>query len=273
MTTPADGQPVPFLPASPKPWFIRGFGKYTLRLVRTRFFAVRLAREHAGAMAHLAKHDGPAIVALNHCSWWDPLTALVLQRIYMPDRPSAAPMDYDQLKRFGFFKHIGIFGVDPQNPASLEAMGSYVGDLIEQDRRTTLWVTPQGEFADVRDPIKLRPGTAAIAARTPGVRVLSVAVEYGFWVEQKPEVFLRFQPIEVGKPDPSTTDWHRALTAGMRENAESLASRVRTRDPEQFRILHGKGMAQTNPVYDAYLRLRGRGGSIQAKRRDEPVGP
>ena len=273
MAPAADGQPVPFLPGTPKPWFIRGFGKYTLRLVKKRFFAMRLAREHAGTMDDLAAHEGPAIVVLNHCSWWDPLTALVLQRLYMPDRPSAAPMDYDQLKRFGFFKHIGIFGVDPQNRASLDAMGSYVQDLIAQDRRATLWVTPQGEFADIRDASRLRPGTAAIAARTPGVRVLSVAVEYGFWVEQKPEVFLRFQPVDVESETPSTTDWHRALTAGMRENADALAGHVRSRDPDRFRIIHGKGAAQTNPVYDLYLRLTGRAGAIQAKRRDETATP
>lgn len=265
----ATDQAAPFLEAKHTPWFTRGFGKYTLRLIGKRFFAVRLAREHAGTLADLASHPGPALLVLNHSSWWDPLIALALHRLYTPERTPAAPMDYDQLKRFAFFKFCGIFGVDPHSAASLERMGAYVRERFQADPRTTLWITPQGEFADVRTPIRIRPGAAAIAARTPGIRVASVAIEYGFWVEQKPEVFLRAEPIPAPSEQPSTADWQRALTAGMAANSQALARRVMARDPDAFTIILGKGVAQTSPLYDLYLRLTGRAGSIQAKRRDE----
>ena len=268
----ATEQAAPFIEANHTPWFTRGFGQYTLRLIRKRFFAVRLAHEHRGTLADLESHGGPALIVLNHSSWWDPLIALALHRLHTPTRTPAAPMDHDQLKRFGFFKRVGIFGVDPHNAASLERMGAYMRQRFGEQPRTTLWITAQGEFADVRAPIRIRPGSAAIAARTPGVRVLSVAIEYGFWVEQKPEVFLRFQPIPATGASPSTTDWHRALSAAMGENSAALASLVQARDPEGFAIIHGKGSPQTTPLYDLYLRLTGRAGSIQARKRGEGVG-
>jgi hypothetical protein len=103
----------------------------------------------------------------------------------------------------------------------------------------------------------LRPGVAALASRFPDCRVLSVAVEYTFWLDQKPEAFLRVR--EIARPAPvSTTSWHRAIAHVMETNAAALASLVIARDPAPFTTLIGGSSSGTNPLYNLWNRLRGR---------------
>ena len=119
--------------------------------------------------------------------------------------------------------------------------------------------------------MRLRPGAAAVAARAGAagapVAAGAIAVEYAFWADRKPEVFVRARRVEPGGP--STADWQRALTGAMRENASALASLVIARDPAPFDDLLGSG-GRIHPVYDALLRLTGRSGSIDASRRGAP---
>lgn len=250
------------IPGRYSPRFAAGFGWYTRRLIAKSFHAVRLARGSDRALRDIGIHDGPVIIALSHASWWDPLIAVLLGRTFMPDRAGCAPMDATQLRKFGFFRRLGLFGIDPDAPESLEAMRGYVEARFRENPRTTLWLTPQGRFADPRAEIVVRPGAAAIAATMLTCRVLTVAVEYAFWLDKKPEVFLRCVPVGAAG---STTAWQRAIVAAMRENAAALAGLVIARDPAAFEVLLGSG-AGINPVYDAWLRAKGASAAIDSTR-------
>jgi 1-acyl-sn-glycerol-3-phosphate acyltransferase len=246
--------------------FAAGFGWYVRRMLRKSFHAVRLESGSGGVLGGLAGHIGPVVVPMSHASWWDPLIAVLLGRAFLPERSACGPMDREQLAKFGFFRRLGLFGIDPDSAESMAAMRGYVAERFATEKKPTLWLTPQGRFADVRAEIELRPGAAAIAAAAPECRVVAMAIEYGFWLDKRPEVFVRCAPVEPAKAAVvSTADWQRALVSTMRENAAALAQLVIARDPSAFEVLLGGG-GRINPVYDAWLRLRGRSGSLQSAR-------
>lgn len=252
------------LPAAPSARFASVFAWYTRRLLRRSFAAVRATPACIDLLRTADAHPAPAIIAMNHTAWWDPIIALAVGRAHLPSRAVLGPMDRAQLEKFAFFRKAGVFGVDPDNPRSLDAMGDYLSQRFRENPRTALWITPQGRFTDVRSPIVIRPGVSALAARTPDVRAIAFAVEYGFWFEQKPEVFLHAEPVEPRGP--STTDWHRALTDAMTHAAASLADAVQSRDPDRFRNLLGERTGRVHPLYDLWLRIRGKSGSLRDAR-------
>ncbi|MBY0111185.1 MAG: lysophospholipid acyltransferase family protein [Phycisphaerales bacterium] len=262
------------IPASYSPLVTKYFARWVRRMFRKSFHAVRLLPEHSDALAELQQSDTPAIVLVSHTSWWDPLISLVLHDHDCRGREPLAPMDATQLVKFGFFKKLGIFGIQPDNPDSLQAMGEYVRGRFTANPRSTLWITPQGRFVDPRDPIELRPGAAALAAKTPNVRVIALAIEYAFWTDQKPEVFLRFEPCATPSRPDSTTAWHREFLRAMAENNARLAEAVRSRDAARFRPALGEiaagGDSDTGPAtnwfYDLWIRLRGQSARVEDRR-------
>lgn len=257
---PASAAPTSVVPGAYDARFVRFFAWYVRRLFRKRFHAFRIATHTRPALAGLANHAGPVIVVMNHSSWWDPLVALMLGHELCPARTGCAPMDARELAKFGILKKLGIFGIDPDDARSLPAMARYVQDQFARDSRATLWITPQGRFMDAREPIVLRPGAAAIAARAKDVRVISLAIEFAFWVDQKPEVFTRLAVVPAPAA-PSTAHWHSAMTQAMQANADALAQLVRARDAAAFEPLSAADAARDgsiNPAMDLWLRLRGK---------------
>ena len=172
-------------------------------------------------------------------------------------------MDITQLRRFKIFRRVGLFGIEPEHPETPGRMSAYVQEVFEKDPKTLLWITPQGQFTDVRANLNLRPGAAALAASQPDVSVFCVAVEYCFWQDQKPELFLRFRSCET--QDRSTSGWFRVMRQVMQENLDALSALVIQRDPEAFNQPLGKGKAKTSRLYDWILRLRGQHGDIQTR--------
>jgi hypothetical protein len=263
-STPSQHEHQRVLPVTLSPRVLRVFRWYTRRLFGKKFHAVRVVSDTIDTLHKVDAAEHPALVLMNHASWWDPLVGVLLADTYLPHRTCFAPMDRAQLERFAFMRKLGIFGIDPDDPDSEPAMRAYVSTLFAQHTQPTLWITPQGRFTDVREPISLRPGSASIAARTQLSHVVCVAIEYNFWQDQRPEVFLRFASCEAERA--TTASWQRSMTITMQANQDELSTLVRKRDPEPFTCLIGGDAARINPVYDLWLRLRGKRGSIEATR-------
>ncbi|MBU6413887.1 MAG: lysophospholipid acyltransferase family protein [Planctomycetes bacterium] len=238
----------------------------TAKLIPGRFHAVRIVTDTLDAARSVADLSQPLLVVMNHQSWWDPMIGLALASTLWPARRGIAPMDATQLQKFQILRKIGIFGIHPDNPASMAAMLEFVDQRFAALSKPTLMLTPQGQFVDVRLPIEIRPGVSALAARFPTCRVVSVAIEYTFWLDQKPEVLIRFQSVPT--PDPvSTTAWHRALTQVMTANSSALAALVQARDAAPFTTLIGGSGSGTNPFYNLWNRLRGRSTDLSTEHR------
>ncbi len=265
------------IPGEFRPRFARFFARFVRGMFARKFHAVRIAASTREQLRALSNVNEPVIVLLNHASWWDPLVCVLLGESEITGRSAMAPMEAEQLRRFTFFRKLGLFGVEADNRDGLRVLREYVLDRFARETRPTLWITPQGEFTDVRAPIKHRLGAAGVAAKCPTCRVVSVAIEYGFWVDQKPEVFIRAESIatpviattpgEQQPPRPSVRDWHRAMTQGMQDNAQRLAAHVIARDPAAFECLVGGDSTSIHPVYDWWLKLRGKSGAIRATSR------
>ena len=256
-------------------WFCRLFRWYARRLIRKNFNALRLAKGGADAFAHFDAHGGPTMLLLNHQSWWDPILTIALVDRFTPTRQVYAPMDRAMVEQFAFMRKLGLFGVDLDDPAALKAMVHYASDLARTSRNPSFWITPQGQFADVRAPLELRPGAAAIASRLDrdGMppRVLCLAIEFNFWEDRKPEVLLLAKPCP--KPEQSTMSlWQRQMADTMQSAMAELASLAITRDPAAFDSILGRGASGVNPVYDTVLRLTGRQPQIASRTaRTEPT--
>ena len=252
---------VALIPATPSPRVRRVFAAMVASMMRRKFHAVRLARGSRAALAQVYSGERPALVVMNHVSWWDPILLIVAWREFFASRPPYGPIDGNELKRFAIFKKVGLFGVDPDDPATLEAMRTYLMAEAARAPRLALCVTPQGKFADVRDEVVVRPGAAAMAAALHVDRAVALAVEYGFWVDQKPEVFVRAEPIDCAEG--GTIAWQKRIVTAMRANQAALAELVRAREAtafEPFAPSFAPKVSGTNPVYDLWLRVTGRSG-------------
>lgn len=249
-------QPAPNIP-QPAQWMLRAFALYCTRYLAKHFHAVRLLRP-----APEVPPDKPLVVYLNHPSWWDPLICLEVARHYFPQRVNYAPIDAAMLQRYGFMKKLGFFGVE-QGTRRGAAMFLRSSEAILARGNTSIWLTPQGHFADPRKrPIRFAAGLSHLARRMPDAVYLPMAVEYPFWTERTPEALVHF-----GAPAREANDLEDALG----EAQDALAAAAMVRDPADFHTLLS-GSAGEGGFYQSWRRLRARWRGEQY-RREHGTGP
>jgi 1-acyl-sn-glycerol-3-phosphate acyltransferase len=258
------------IPGAHSRGFHRVFAWYLRRLLAKRFHAIRGEGDSVAVLDAAAAADAPVLLASNHGAWWDPLLGLWVHDRWFAGREPCSPIDAAMLAKFRFFRKLGMFGVHPDDPASLRAMARYVDGVLARDPRGMLLVTPQGRFVDPRLPVEVRPGIGLVASRHPRASVLVAALEYGFWTDQRPEVFFRVARVAPPADPADARAWHHSIELAMNANAAALASAVQSRDPARFTALVGAGRARINPFYDLFLRLTGRRGAIETSHRPHP---
>lgn len=228
----------------------RFFGRVMAREMRRSFHSVLLARPGRPELPP----GRPVVVVMNHPSWWDPAFGIVLHPRAFPDREGYAPIRAAMLGRYGFFRRIGLFGVEdgPRGAAGfLET-----SQAILADPRRALWVTAQGRFVDPRTrPLGLRPGVAHLMARTPEAVALPLAIEYPFWGEKRPEALACFGDPLDGRTGGGAKAWADRLEEALTATCDRLALLAQARDPAAFtNVLAGR--AGVGGVYGAWQRLR-----------------
>jgi 1-acyl-sn-glycerol-3-phosphate acyltransferase len=235
------------------PLLIRLFARYVRHYVGRHFHTVRLAREPRPSPGP----ERPLIVYANHCSWWDPLACMIVATELFPDRKHYAPMDPDALSRYRFFGRLGFFGVEPDSMRGAVAL-LRKGAAILAEPGATLWITPQGRFADPRErPVGLKPGIGRLARRVGGCELVPLAVEYPFGEERLPEALLRFgttvraEELEDVPPDELTE----LLSERLEATQDALARAAIERDFSRFEVLL-RGRAGIGGVYDLWRRLK-----------------
>jgi hypothetical protein len=233
-------------------WLYRGFSRYALRMLRRNFDVLQVLD---GVGETVGAHE-PLLVFSNHPSWWDPLAGVAVVRGCFPDRTPYAAIDSAALEKYGVFKRLGFFGVEPGRAAGARAL-LRVAETVFAQPRSLLWLTAQGEFQDVRErPVVLKPGVAAVAARCPEAVCVPLAFEYVFGPERLPEIWVWLgEPLRGERR--GLTDCARSLEAVQ----DRLAERVKSRDSTGFRVLV-RGGSGAGGIYDLCRRaacwLRGR---------------
>ncbi len=246
------------------------FDVYLQFFVRRHFHAIRLA----GA-EYWKDTQRPLVVCLNHASWWDPLTSILLSRHLDVLSDHYAPMDALACERYGFFRRLGLFPVE-QGTTRGAAQFMRAAAQIFKDRNAVLWMTPQGSFTDVRTrPVAFRSGLDALLRRVGEVTVLPLAIEYTFWDERLPEalallgeplVFRQGRLMQPGyetgalrgyAPDKPACAPGLQVAAALEQTQDTLARMAAMRDPALFTPVL-TGFAGTSGIYGVWQRFRAR---------------
>lgn len=231
--------------ADRSPLVTRFFGKLFERDLKASFHAIRCS-------GPIPARSGPLVIFANHPSWWDGEIFAWLGTTMFPDRRSFVPIEAAMLERYRFFRKLGAFGVTPDYTGATTFLA--VGEAVLGLEDGLLLVNAEGRFRDVRErPLQVAAGLAHLAKRQPTARFISLAIEYVFWDERRPNLLLRFgEPVSAetirvqGQPV-----LREALTATM----DALAADAVTRDPGRFTTLLA-GKTRINPVYDGWRRAK-----------------
>ncbi len=238
-----------------------GFRWFVRRYLKRHFHAVAVNRSQLSATSFAASDS--LIFYANHASWWDPLTAIYLAEKVFPNYPMYAPIDAQALQKYRMFARMGFFGVE-QNSRRGAADFLEVAQSVLAQPSVSLWLTPEGRFADVRDnTAQLMPGLAHLASRLAKhgpqrIWFVPGAVEYTFWEERKPELLIWFgKPLFVASiPQATKSAWADELTGRLRDAQGQLAQASIARNAEAFEVLSG-GRTGSFFIYDLWRKMTG----------------
>lgn len=167
------------------------FSFYHKRLLRKHFNAV-----HLKGIENLTFNNNniPVILYANHSNWWDGFTAyFITNRLLKKD--DYLMMDIEQMKKYSFFKYIGVFSVSRSNGKEALKSIEYASGLIKNSNKY-LWIFPEGEMnPQDKRPLKFYSGIIKLAEKIKNVYLVPVCFRYEFLMEQRPEIF-----ISAGKP-------------------------------------------------------------------------
>ncbi len=249
--------------ASYSPGLFAFFGFIFTRALKRDFRAVRLSKGGPPPAPAVER----MILYSNHPSWWDAAIYVWLGATLFKGRPLFAPMEKAMVERYRFMRRIGAFGID-RGTREGSALFLATAARVLADPSNILLVTAQGRFVDSRvRPLRLAPGITHLAALDPGATFVPLALDYAFWDERQPEVFLRFG---VGVPAAALTGLGRdavrdRLAAALESTMDALAADVVERDASAFQTLIA-GRVGVGGVYDLWRRARAAltGGTFQA---------
>ena len=202
--------------------------------------------------ARAAVASSPILFVANHTSWWDGLVALYLSmRVLRVD--AYALMNAGNLRRVPFFTRVGAFGADLTDPTDGARSIRYAAHLLDKPGRV-VWVFPEGEERSPYEPLELKPGAAQIARVTGarGTRVVAVGIRYIFRGEEKPHLYISFEPVNGGAAPA------REVNAGVDEQRGAIAAAL-ARIDESLRRRDDAGatlLVQSAPGFLARLAER-----------------
>jgi 1-acyl-sn-glycerol-3-phosphate acyltransferase len=244
------------------PRLFQAFGWYLRWYFWRNFHAVRISGPGIPGVAA----SRPLIIYSNHPSWWDPALFMLLANTILRDRISFGPMEAEALGRYKLFRKFGVFGIDTATQQGAARFMAASLRILSQPG-TALWMTSEGHFTDPRvRPVRLRPGLAHLARRSPDAVIVPLAIEYPFWNERKPEALFRFgHAVEAGSGRGwGVPEWNALLERRLTETMDALAADAMTRDPGRFsRILRGR--VGVGGIYDVWRRLT----AVADRRRPE----
>ena len=248
---------VPLKPLPPvSRWLINRFDWYLQRYFPKHFHA--FAANNVSVAGNISQ-SAPLIVYMNHASWWDPLVALVVSKKYFPHRLLFAPIDAVAVRKYPFMQRLGFFPVEQDR---LRGAGEFLKTArsILQHPGTSIWITPEGQFADPRQrDLGFQPGLAHLVSKLPSAVVLPLAIEYPFWEERLPEVLVRFgEPIVVSHASSNDAEsnketWGARLESALRQTQSDLETLSLARNSDAFEIVMS-GKTGVSWLYDSLRR-------------------
>lgn len=195
----------------------------------------------------------PVIALSNHSSWWDAMLVLYLTR-YVFKKPCYGVMAEEELRRYGIFRLVGLYGIERGSPRDAKLFLDYSEKLL-QGTGNMVWLFPQGDIVspDAHEMV-FKSGFAHIVSRLKRAHILKMSACYDFWNESKPEITMDILPLETveGVQKASVIDaMTRRVAREMSERLATVRTIVRERKFDELNPLYVHD-AGTHPVYDAY---------------------
>jgi 1-acyl-sn-glycerol-3-phosphate acyltransferase len=218
-----------------KAWLVDGFCRFTTRMVRKNFTCLGVQFEHD--QGSVVAQDRSMVFYVNHVGWWDPIVAMLLRKKYYSNHIFYAPIDSKALEAYGVFRKMGFYGLELESYAGASDFLKTSREILK-DPRSSIWITPEGDFADCREHDRpFMPGLAHLAATSPHTTFVPLALEYPFWEEAKPMIAARFGKPMCFPKGTSKSECAQHVFESLRTTQKELARSVMRREFSEFEFL------------------------------------
>ncbi len=225
------------IPAARSRWFGWWFGGVAQRRIQARF-----DRVYAGGLPALAQaaREAPVLVVSNHTAWWD---ALVVVHLFWNVLPleAFAMMDAKNLRALPFFRRVGAFGVDLDDPRDGARAIRYAARLLDRPGRL-VWIFAQGREVPVTArPLGFRPGAVALARIARNAVVVPAALRYEMGSRPDPSLYLSFgAPMTASDARAAPAAAATALEDAVASQLDAIDARLVAGDTRGLELLHAK---------------------------------
>lgn len=163
------------------------FQRYVRYLLKKHFYRIHFYQASQEPL------PSSAIWVINHSSWWDSLVLFYMNaKKYNHDLYGM--MAEEGLKKFPFFRKIGVYSMNGQSIAGIKASLRYSEQLLEEGK--TIAIFPQGKEEHIeKRPLTFLDGTSYLIRKQKARHVVPITFYYTFLHEARPEIF-----IYVGTP-------------------------------------------------------------------------
>ena len=179
--------------------------------------------------------DSRTVYYLNHHSWWDGLIPFLLNEFHLHQQ-ARAMMEEKQMRKYPFFKKIGAFSVDLEQPRSSIPALRYAVSSMKRDN-ASLFIYPQGEITHAGAPLEFKKGLAWIFQQLPECDFVPVGIHIHTIRSDKPELHLYINnKIDITK-DKSLEEITLYLQKELENTVEELCEYAGFEDRHFDRIL------------------------------------
>ncbi len=213
--------------------FERLFSVYTKRLLMKNFNGIHIRGEE-----NFLKRDAniPTIIYANHSNWWDAIIPFYLSYdVFKVD--AYAMMEYKQLRKYKFFRRIGVFSVDRESRTGAYRSFKYAQEILKEPKHV-LWIYPQGVLLhnDTR-PLMFEHGLARLIKEVKRVNTIPMAFSYEYVKEQRPEVFITVFPHQEYSDAEEVNSLNTRLESILTEGLDSQKRKIISRNFTGYRTL------------------------------------
>lgn len=188
--------PLDFIPARESSFFIKLFRIYVRLLFKRRFKHVWLRQEY------IPEPDSRTVYYLNHHSWWDGIIPLLLNE-YRLQQEARALMEDKQMRQYPFFKKIGAFSINRDDPRKAVTSLRYAVQSMKRER-ASLFIYPEGKITPAGSDMSFEGGLAWLHSKLPEVDYVPIGIYMHTIRHDKPELHLHIG--EAVNIDPASSN-------------------------------------------------------------------
>ncbi|MCH8568476.1 MAG: lysophospholipid acyltransferase family protein [Balneolales bacterium] len=216
-----------FIPAKENRLFIHFFYHFSRYLLKHCFHSVYLDAEHIPSKNSSVLYFG------NHHSWWDALIPLILNNKTLKQRPRAV-MEWEQVDSYLFFRRIGCFSIDRDDPRSALKSLQYGIEWLNNERNTSLYLYPEGKISNPRLGIcPFESGIGYMETRLESHVELVPLIQHSHQMyNSKPRLFIQIgSPIKRDNLPENKKEITAILESEVRLRFDNLVERASVKEP------------------------------------------